>query len=123
MDIRTLVDIRLNNTSQLAGFAKKEDLAYIMELVGIHYIHDVSLAPTSEILEAYKKKKISGSEFGKLYVDLLEKRRIQDRISEIIGEGVPCFLCSEDDPHHCHRRYLAEYLQKFDPSLEIVHLR
>lgn len=120
--VTRLVDNRLNNTSQLSGFAKKDDLAFIMELVGIEYVHDTNLAPTADILEAYKKKQMSWSEYEKQYMNLLERRKIQSQMQSIIGDGVPCFLCSEDKPHHCHRRLLAEYLREFDSNITIFHL-
>jgi uncharacterized protein (DUF488 family) len=121
-NVTRVVDIRLNNTSQLAGFAKKDDLKYVLELVGVDYIHDTDLAPTQDILKAYKKKEIAWSDYEKLYLDLIIKRKIERKIVDIFGEQTPCFLCSEDKPHHCHRRLLAEYLKEFDKNIYIKHL-
>lgn len=120
--VTKLVDTRLNNTSQLSGFAKKDDLHYVMNLIGIQYEHDLTLAPTANILEDYKKKRIDWPEYEKKYLDLLYSRKTELKIDEIIGDSTPCFLCSEDKPHHCHRRLLVEYLKQYNKEIEIVHL-
>jgi uncharacterized protein (DUF488 family) len=120
--VTKLIDTRLNNTSQLSGFAKRDDLNFIMEMIGVEYVHDLSLSPTIDILNAYKKKNISWEDYEKLYLGLLEDRNIKDKVNELTGDGVPCFLCSEDKPHHCHRRILAEYLQNFGANIKIHHL-
>lgn len=120
--VTRLVDTRLNNTSQLSGYAKKNDLSYVMRLVGISYQHDVLLAPTENIFSAYKKKQMSWDEFEKQYVGLLEKRKIENRINDILADEVTCFLCSEDKPHHCHRRLLAEYLNQHKKEIKVTHL-
>lgn len=122
--VTKLVDIRLNNTSQLAGYAKKDDLAYILELVQIKYTHDKSLAPDRDLLDKYKKSDITWSEYKKRYNDILSNRKIKDRINEIIGDDTPVFLCSEEKADYCHRRLLVEYLQKHhDEELKINHLQ
>jgi uncharacterized protein (DUF488 family) len=121
-DVTRLIDTRLNNTSQLSGYAKKADLEFIMNLVGIGYVHDQSLAPTDDILKAYKKKEMSWDEYEKRYIDLLSKRKVENRIDEILEDEVTCFLCSEDKPHNCHRRLLAEYLREHKQNIGIVHL-
>ncbi len=121
--VTTLVDARPNNTSQLAGFAKKDDLAYIMELVGIKYIHDLSLAPTKELMDGVKEKKISWDTFKEQYLNLLTKRDINSRASEFIEYGKPCFLCSEHKPERCHRSLLVDYLKEHcKTDIEIKHL-
>jgi|SRR3954447_11180756 uncharacterized protein (DUF488 family) len=121
--VTKLVDTRLNNTSQLAGFAKKNDLAYIMELVSIKYIHEPIMAPTDEILKQYKKKEITWSQYEKAYLGLLEERQILDYAIKQISDETICFLCSEDKPHHCHRRLLAEYIQQnYSIEMTIHHL-
>ncbi|MFI2858627.1 DUF488 family protein [Paenibacillus sp. JSM ZJ436] len=120
--VTRLIDTRLNNTSQLSGYAKKNDLSYVMRLVGIKYKHDVMLAPTEDILSAYKKKLMSWDEYEKQYIGLLEKRKVENRIDDILEEEATCFLCSEDKPHHCHRRLLAEYLQNYKKEIKITHL-
>lgn len=117
-----VIDTRLQNTSQLAGFAKKEDLAYVLELLSIDYLHELSLAPTEELLKAIKQKEIPWAEFEKIFVDLLAERKVEAKLDEWLGDKVPCFLCSEEKPHHCHRKLVVEYLKEFDSRIEIVHL-
>lgn len=122
-NITDLIDIRLNNTSQLAGFAKKDDLEFIMELFGIKYTHKPFLAPTEQLLDEYKKKKISWNDYEKTYKDILESRKIKDQKDEILGQGIPALLCSEEKAKQCHRRLLAEYLQEHTTEeLLITHL-
>jgi uncharacterized protein (DUF488 family) len=121
--VTKLVDTRLNNTSQLAGFAKKNDLAYIMDLVGIKYVHESEMAPTSDILKEYKSKKITWSQYENAYTGLLEERHILDHALKQMSNETICYLCSEDKPHHCHRRLLAEYIQQHNPTeIKIHHL-
>lgn len=120
--VNRLIDTRLQNTSQLAGFAKKDDLEYILELLNIDYIHDLSLAPTEDLLKAIKQKEISWGEFETTFLDLLQQRKIETKMADLIGDSVPCFLCSEEKPHHCHRKLVVEYMREFDPRIEIVHL-
>ena len=121
---RRIVDVRLNNGSQLAGFAKKDDLAYFLgELCGMEYVHLPALAPTKEMLDDYKKKKRRGDwkTYEDRFIALMRERRIEETIpQEIIADG--CLLCSEDKPHHCHRRLVAEYLRQHWGNVEIAHL-
>jgi uncharacterized protein (DUF488 family) len=119
---KRVVDVRLNNVSQLAGFAKKQDLAYFLKKIcGIDYLHLPILAPTKEMLNEYKKKQGSWQEYEKRFLDLMAERRIESRVSqETLSES--CFLCSEDKPHHCHRRLVAEYLKQQWGDFEIEHL-
>src|SRR5712664_705083 len=110
--VKCVVDVRLNNISQLAGFSKKDDLKYFLRAIaGIDYIHVPELAPTKELLDAYKKNKGDWSVYEKEFLNLMERRHIETSIAkELIDQG--CLLCSEDKPHHCHRRLVAEYLQR-----------
>lgn len=118
---KKIVDVRLNNVSQLAGFAKRDDLSYFAETIcGMGYRHMSELAPTKEILDAYKKEKGPWSEYETKFLDLMAKRRIEDIDREQIDGG--CLLCSEDTPHHCHRRLVAQYLNEKWGDVEIVHL-
>ncbi|MET3292965.1 DUF488 domain-containing protein [Brevibacillus fluminis] len=121
-NVGRLIDIRLQNTSQLAGFSKKDDLEYILELLNIEYLHELSLAPTESLMKAVKQKEIAWGEFEKTFLDLLQERKVETHMSEWLGDKVPCFLCSEEKPHHCHRKLVVEYLREFDPRIEIVHL-
>jgi len=121
--VKRVVDVRLNNVSQLAGFAKKDDLKYFLKSIGdIDYIHVPELAPTKEIFDAYKKQKGDWETFEKGFQALMKERKIENRVSkELLSEG--CLLCSEDQPHHCHRRLVAEYLQRaWDEEIRINHL-
>ncbi len=119
---KRVVDVRLNNLSQLAGFAKREDLAFFLkEMCGMDYVHAIDLAPTQGMLDEYKKLKGDWDTYEKRFLDLMAKRKIEERIpKEVMEEG--CLLCSEDKPHHCHRRLVAEYLNQHWGNLEIRHL-
>jgi len=121
--VARLIDVRLNNTSQLAGFAKRDDLSYFTkELCGINYIHEPQLAPTSEILDPYKKgKSVPWETYASQFGELMKVRRIEQSLSPPLLDGA-CLLCSEDKPHHCHRRLIAEYLAEHWGEVEITHL-
>lgn len=115
-----ILDVRLNNVSQLAGFAKRDDLKYFAEeLCGIGYRHEPKLAPTKDILDDYKKKG-SWEHYEKKFLDLMAKRKIEDVDKESVDGA--CLLCSEDRPHHCHRRLVAEYLKDKWDDVDIIHL-
>ncbi len=120
--VRKLIDTRLNNTSQLSGFAKQDDLKYFLDQIcGIEYSHDLSLAPTKDILDGYKKKKISWQEYSQKYLEILRTRQVESTTNpEDLRDA--CFLCSEDKPHFCHRRLAAEYFQSHFNNIEIIHL-
>ena len=119
---RKVVDVRINNISQLAGFAKKNDLAYFLrQICDVDYVHLPSLAPTKEMLAAYKKKRGSWGDYERRFIDLMAERRIEDKIKPETLEDA-CLLCSEDKPHRCHRRLVAEYLKKHWGNVEIEHL-
>ena len=118
---KTLVDVRLNNISQLAGFAKRDDLRYFTrELCGMDYQHLPALAPTQNILDEYKKDGGAWDIYAEKFVLLMESRRIEQLDRKELDGG--CLLCSEDKPHHCHRRLVAEYLRAKWVDVEIVHL-
>ena len=120
--VSRIVDVRLNNASQLAGFAKKNDLKWFArELCGIDYIHEPSLAPTQELLSGYRKKQISWIDYESQFLELMRNRQIESRLpKDILDNG--CLLCSEDQPHHCHRRLVAEYLNEHWDDVEVKHL-
>ena len=118
----TLVDVRLNNVSQLAGFAKRDDLAFFLrELCGMDYSHEVSLAPTQEMLDDYKKHGQSWSEYESRFRGLMSEREIEQSFSPSALDNA-VLLCSEDRPHNCHRRVVAEFLRDYWENVEIVHL-
>lgn len=121
--IRRLMDIRLNNSSQLAGFTKRDDLQYFLrEIAGIAYVHEPLLAPTEEILAAYKKSKGSWAEYERGFLALLEERRVEERLDRDGFRERTVLLCSEPTAEHCHRRLVAEYLAKRWGEVEIRHL-
>ncbi len=120
--ISKLIDVRLNNVSQLAGFAKKDDLRYFMrEIVGAPYIHQPELAPTQEMLDEYRKGGGSWDEYARRFLALMASRHIEDKVSREQMEGA-CLLCSEDKPHQCHRRLVAEYLRDKWGGIQVEHL-
>lgn len=120
--IKCLIDIRLNNVSQLAGFAKQDDLKYFLkQLCNCEYIHMPEIAPTKEILDGYKKKQISWDEYVVQYSALIERRKIESKLSMSKLDG-SCLLCSEPTADMCHRRLAAEYLKKHYKELKIKHL-
>jgi uncharacterized protein (DUF488 family) len=120
--VRRVLDVRLNNNSQLAGFSKKDDLAYFLrELGGIDYVHLPELAPTQEILNAYRKHKGDWSVYEREFLELMARREIEKKIApELLQQG--CLLCSEHLPHHCHRRLVAEYLNAKWGAVTTRHL-
>src|SRR5450631_2178935 len=120
--VSTLVDVRLNNVSQLAGFAKRDDLAFFLrEICGVGYAHRLDLDPTQPMLDSYKKKHETWDEYERKFLGLIAERRVEDHIPrELMDNSV--LLCSEDRPHHCHRRLVAEYLASCWPEVTVVHL-
>ncbi len=117
-----LVDARLNNVSQLAGFTKKDDLRFFLrQISNIDYLHLPDLAPSQDILDDYKKNGGDWATYERKFLALMERRRVEDKISKDIING-GCLLCSEPTPEHCHRRLVAEYLRSRWGDLEIVHL-
>jgi uncharacterized protein (DUF488 family) len=122
--IERLLDVRLNNKSQLAGFAKRDDLAYFLrELVGADYEHASLLAPTQDILEDFKKRKaMPWEEYEDRVLALMREREIERRLSPEDFSHRTVLLCSEHTPENCHRRLVAEYLQDRWKNVEIVHL-
>jgi uncharacterized protein (DUF488 family) len=120
--VKRLVDVRLNNVSQLAGFTKKDDLRYFTkEICGIEYAHMPQLAPTADILDAYKKHKGDWGIYERQFLDLMKARRIEENTpTELLDGG--CLLCSEEKPHQCHRRLVAEYLKARWDNIEIQHI-
>lgn len=120
---KKVVDVRLNNTSQLAGFAKASDLAYFLKALGaIEYIHTPLLAPTEAMLKAYKKEKGDWGVYQGRFLTLMKERQIEKRLKPEMFDGA-CLLCSEATPHHCHRRLVCEYLNEcWGGALEVRHL-
>ncbi|MFM0173648.1 DUF488 domain-containing protein [Paraburkholderia sediminicola] len=121
--VQTVLDVRLNNVSQLAGFAKKNDLQYFLsKLLGCNYVELRDLAPEKEMLKRYQAKEMSWGAYADAYTELLAKRRVESNLdAAIFDQG--CLLCSEDTPHFCHRRLAVEYLNsRWGNRLNITHL-
>ncbi len=121
--IERVIDVRLNNTSQLSGFAKGKDMGYFLRAIGdMDYVHEPLLAPTDDILTAFKKNRGPWPVYERQFLDLMDARKIDERLSpDLFHHG--CLLCSEDKPHHCHRRLVAEYLNdRWDGGIVVRHL-
>lgn len=117
-----VVDVRLNNVSQLAGFAKRDDLAYFLgEICEMDYVHVSALAPTKEMLDDYKKRRSDWNTYETRFLDLMRERRVEKTVAKEIMAG-GCLLCSEHMPDHCHRRLVAEYLDRHWGGIDITHL-
>jgi uncharacterized protein (DUF488 family) len=121
--VKKLVDIRLSNTSQLAGFTKKEDLSYFAQaLCGCAYHHLPSLAPTRDLLDDLKKHRGSWADYEPRFQALMKERKAITALERSFFEEPCCLLCSEASPEHCHRRLVAEALQRRWRELEVIHL-
>ena len=120
--IKKIIDIRLNNVSQLAGFTKKEDLEYFLRTIqNVDYKHMPIFAPNEDILSAYKKKKITWKEYEEKFISLISERQVEKLISkEELNNS--CLLCSEEKPEYCHRRLLAEYFKTKWDNVVVKHI-
>ena len=119
---RRIVDVRLNNTGQLAGFSKRDDLKFFLrEICDMEYVHVPELAPTADILDKYKKFGGDWMVYENEFMNLMERRRIDKAVAkDVIEQG--CLLCSEHKPHKCHRRLVIEYLAGKWGPMEVAHL-
>lgn len=121
--IKRLLDVRLNNISQLAGFAKRDDLAFFLgELCGAEYVHEPLLSPTPELLDDYKKQRGSWADYERQFLALIAERRVEEWLDRALFDGPTVLLCSEATAEQCHRRLVAEYLQEQWGGLTITHL-
>lgn len=121
--VKRVLDTRLHNTSQLAGFAKKIDLEFFLNALShADYRHEVILAPTDELLRAYRRREIVWPEYSAQYLDLLKERRVEDLLSRDSFATTTALLCAERRPDRCHRRLAAEYLAAMWPGMTIRHL-
>lgn len=120
--VKKIVDTRINNVSQLAGFSKGPDLKFFAKSVGkMGYEHKIDFAPTKELLSNYRDKKLTWEEYEKEYLNLLDMRQISKKVNaEKLHKN--CLLCSEHTPEKCHRRLLAEYLTYVNNDIETIHL-
>lgn len=122
-NIKRLLDVRLNNSSQLASFTKHSDLPFFLkELCNAEYIHEPLLAPTEDILSDYKKRKGSWEQYEKRFLTLMDERKIEDKIDRSLFESPTVLLCSEATAEHCHRRLVLEYLNSKWGDLHVTHL-
>jgi uncharacterized protein (DUF488 family) len=117
-----VIDVRLNNASQLAGYTKRGDLSFFLaELCDMDYIHELRLAPRKPMLDAYRKRGVTWEEYEQSFVDLMAERRVEQTLPrELLEDAV--LLCSEATARHCHRRLVAEYLADHWGDMEIAHL-
>jgi len=121
--IKQLIDIRLNNKSQLAGFAKQDDLRYFLKVIcNAEYVHEPMLAPTQDILDAYKKEKGDWKDYEMKFMRLIANRKIEEKVDRKTFEIPSVLLCSEAAAQFCHRRLVAEYLQIKWGDVDIQHL-
>lgn len=122
-DIQRLVDVRINNRSQLAGFAKRDDLQFFLEeLLNVKYEHREELAPTKELLDAWRDDEITWSEYERRFMRLISDREIEKTLDPSLFEEPTVLLCSEHKPEHCHRRLVVQYLDEHWGNVEGVHL-
>lgn len=121
--IERLLDVRLSNTSQLAGFTKQSDLEYFLkEICGAEYVHEPLLAPSEDLFRAYRKEHGSWDALASGYLKLLKARRVESVLKPADFKRRTVLLCSEATPDQCHRRLALEYLQKHWADLKIHHL-
>lgn len=121
--VRRLLDVRLHNVSQLAGFTKRDDLAYFLQaLCGAEYRHEPLLAPTQELLDAYRKRRAGWDEYARGFLALLAERRVETALDRSLFAVPTVLLCSEPTAERCHRRLVLEYLQAKGGDLTIRHL-
>jgi len=121
--IARLMDVRLKNVSQLAGFAKREDLQYFLrEICGCEYLHEPLFAPTQEMLDQYKKKKGSWPEYEQRFLALMADRRVEEKIDPSLFSVPTALLCSEPTAEHCHRRLVLDYLRTKWSNISVRHL-
>lgn len=123
--IRRLLDLRLRNVSQLTGFTKKDDLPFLLrEICGAEYIHEPLLAPTDELLDGHRKKKLGWSAYETEFMRLMKARKVEERFPPEFFELPTVLLCSEPSADHCHRRLVIEYLNSkwTGSAIEPVHL-
>lgn len=121
--VRKVIDIRLNNVSQLAGFTKKNDLKYFLKVIcDIEYQYLPQLTASKELLQAYRNEKLPWAEYEKTYLQLLEDRQVLKSLKPEDFDKA-CLLCSEEKPDHCHRRLAAEYFQKNWLDFKVNHIQ
>lgn len=120
--VRRVIDVRLRNTSQLAGWSKQPDFAYLLEEgFGVAYEHHPEFAPTDELLDEYKKGR-DWTRYEESFNRLLAERKSETEARELLEKDSICLLCAEPTADKCHRRMVAEYLQSLAPGIDVKHL-
>jgi uncharacterized protein (DUF488 family) len=121
--VRKVIDVRLNNTSQLAGFSKRDDLVFFLEkILGLPYEHRKELAPTASLLDAYKRRKIGWKEYSEGFMELLRGRKVETVFTPTDLDSC-VLLCNDYHEELCHRRLAVEYLRDQWTTVEVRHLR
>lgn len=121
--IRLLIDVRLNNSSQLAGFTKREDLPFFLQAIcGAEYRHEPLLAPTQDLLDRYRKEKGGWEDYERRFLALLAERRVEAVLERGLFAVPAVLLCSETTAERCHRRLVCEYLARHWGDVRAVHL-
>ena len=121
--IKRLLDVRLNNSSRLAGFARRDDLPFLLEeLCGAEYLHEPMLAPTRDLLDAYREGREKWPGYERRFLKLMRERRVEEALARNLFEAPTVLLCSEATPEHCHRRLVLEYLDREWGGIRAVHL-
>lgn len=120
--VRKVIDVRRNNTSQLAVFTRASDFPFFLDKVGgIEYEHRLDMAPSQELVKSYRAKEIDWKKFRSTYLKEIRKSKVAAQVSKKDLSNA-CLVCSEHEPEHCHRSHLAEHLEKELGGIEIVHL-
>jgi uncharacterized protein (DUF488 family) len=120
--VKRLVDVRLNRTNQLAGFAKSNHMTYFLKtILGIDYVEAPLLAPSKALFKGHRDDEIGWDEYEPVFTGLLTERRVEDKIDPALLDGA-CLMCSEPEPDECHRRLVVEYLQRHWGNLSVTHL-
>ncbi len=121
--IKRVLDVRLNNSSQLAGFTKREDLPFFLkEIFDAEYVHEPLLAPTDELLSGYRKKKITWQVYEDKFRQLMKERKVEEKIERSLFSVPTALLCTEVTADRCHRRLVLEHLQSKWGDIKVTHL-
>jgi len=121
--VKRVIDVRLRNTSQLAGWSKQPDFAYLLEAgFGLAYEHHPEFAPTDELLDAYKKDHDWARYEERFNLLIIAERRPEAEARELLQKDSICLLCTEPQADKCHRRLVANYLQSLATEFEVKHL-
>jgi uncharacterized protein (DUF488 family) len=121
--IKRCVDVRISNTSQLAGFTKRSDLPFFLqELCGADYLAEPLLSPTLDLMRGFRQGRTDWSDYERGYLALLAERKVEDRLDRRIFDAPSVLLCVEPTPEHCHRRLIVDYLQRKWGDVTVEHL-